>query len=196
MVNVFPERREYFEALGEFIQNFADVENFLKLLCSVLAQTDEKTSEILFSGYSINNSILFVDALIKEDKYQNSEVVSLSLVQLKIITAKRNKIVHRGVQFRQDSMKVMNILGRSTTKSNENFQIETADIISMANDLQSIHQALTAFMMRVTREMPAVISSGFMPDSFIEPFERAARAPWQYIPLEQRKAHRTPTQKS
>lgn len=56
MVDVFQERRDYFEALGEFIQNFAEVENFLKLLCSILAQTDPKTSEILFSNYSINHA--------------------------------------------------------------------------------------------------------------------------------------------
>lgn len=196
MVDVFQERRDYFEALGEFIQNFAEVENFLKLLCSILAQTDAKTSEILFSNYSINHAKTFIEATIKERGYKHSELALKCLSQLLIISQKRNKIIHLGVRFQDNNMLVSSMFSRTQDNKQNGFVIETKDIASMAKDLRSILNVMSAFLLRVSIKLPGTIFSGASPDSFIEPFERAARAPWQYIPLEQRKSDSAPTQES
>lgn len=196
MVDVFQERRDYFEALGEFIQNFAEVENFLKLLCSVLAQTDAKTSEILFSNYSINHAKTFIESTIKERGYEYSKLALKCLSQLLIISQKRNKIIHLGVRFQDNTMLVSSMFSRAQDNKQNGFAIETKDIASMAKDLRSILSAMSAFLLRVSTKLPGTVSSGPIPDILIESFERAAHAPWQYIPLEQRKSDSAPTQKS
>lgn len=104
----------YYEALGEFIDEFAKVEAALHLTLWRYAKTPAPIAQAVFSGVRVDGAISFINRIFEVADHSDEAKADLGHIfkQLKLINDARNLIIHYG------SVPVPNMLvGRVSTNA-------------------------------------------------------------------------------
>jgi hypothetical protein len=182
------EDKEYWQALGVFIEDFASIESLVFTYLFVCSRTPLPMARALFSGVHIEQGVSFIKRAWQVLPPSDSVKQDLEKVfdHLGEINAVRNSLVHHGSYLTETKERVTSDISRALTVDRiREHRISGEDLIQMSRDLLKIG---THIIVAVT-----------MSDASLE--ERAKRAPvlktaWHYKrPSTQRKKPRKPSRK-
>ena len=90
----------YYQALGKFVDTFANVEEILFLYLYASAGVDYDAARAIFSGVRIHDAVSFIKRIAEVGKAELSAALDDVLSQLLIINDVRNLILHHPVSGR------------------------------------------------------------------------------------------------
>ena len=141
------EDERYWSSLGHFVEMFAFVELQLLAVLTRFTGVSKDVARAIFSGVHVETAISFLRRT-QAIAWTNLDIEELgeALAQLKLITSKRNDIIHFGSSFNEDGSRLV------TTKAKALFpedvretRISSRVINAMLTDLSFIALELAAW---------------------------------------------------
>ncbi len=131
--------RAYYEALGRFIQMFAEVERIVALTFWAYAQTKPEIAKIVFSGVHLDHVRGFIKQLAEATKASDDAQADLEyvLAQLSDIEKARNGILHHGASEIAEGRGLVSNAWKAKAEPTE-FPISADDLVHMEADLRKI----------------------------------------------------------
>jgi hypothetical protein len=171
--------RAYRLALGEFVDLFSKVESFVRLCLRQYTKTPRSVANAVFSGVRVDTAINLLRRLRETEQIDNDKWKDLSDVisQIKIITDRRNDILHHGAQGVEDGIgRVTNALFAHIEERIVEFPISAEILEDMTSDLRKI-------MIHLYNQHLGRLKWPLSSDH--ERAREILREPWRYKPLPQ-----------
>lgn len=134
----------YWQALGSFIESFANIELVMFGLLAVYAKVSNKQTRALFSGTRVDAAIKLIRRLIAVEDPGELQRKELEIVfaQLSAINEARNDIVHYGSMVTTEGRMTTNI-SRAHLAENVTWRPISTDVVNaMTEDLHKIRTHL------------------------------------------------------
>ena len=162
----------YFAALGRFIVGYATAEHEVHKLARKLARVTDAKGRIIFSGMRLGDLAERVRGLLRATKASKKfyDEIDACIAQLDLVSAERNKLVHRFVVYRSGKIFVTNYPIAKSAEASENEVFELHDLENMNNDCFCINVRLTLVR---DRKLKAKMS---------REANQWLRGPWRYKP--------------
>jgi len=163
---------EYYEALGRFVQMFAEVEKVLAQTLWFYAKSRPEVAKIIFAGTQSEMAATYIKALAKATNASDAAKADLENVlhQFGIIRSARNDILHYGATLIAEGRGVVSNAWKAKAQPNE-FLISAEALVHMESDLRKI---IAHFGYRhLGRPWPVAAWN-------VQWLETTLRAPWQY----------------
>jgi hypothetical protein len=160
---------EYHLALGRFVTAFAEVETQLRWVCFTTVMPDWRFAGPLFGGLTVAQGVKTLRDLRKVKGGALDPELDRALIHLGTISEMRNAIMHRGVEFGEQSMQT----GRSMPNGRGQQLPTSAEALrDMRADLNTIKAAM---MIAVPIDDPSW-------RSWAQQLRSQAAIPWRYKP--------------
>jgi len=132
-------RAPYYEALGRFVDAFADVETAITLVLWHYAATPHEIARAVFSGVRVDAAIQFIRRLSNVIEIPRWDELDGVLAQLATINSVRNDLLHYGAKGSADgTLTVTNWFRALTTDRVKSYPISPQILLDMTADLQKI----------------------------------------------------------
>ena len=130
--------RAYYEALGRFVQMFAEVEKLIAQTLWAYAGTKAEVAKIVFAGTQSDTAAGYIKAVAKATNTNDETLADLEnvLQQFGIIRSIRNDILHYGANFIAEGRGLVSNAWKAKAEPTE-FPI-SADALLMERDLRKI----------------------------------------------------------
>jgi hypothetical protein len=161
---ITPDMREYWEALGRFVDIFALVENNMQLTLWHLAKVKAPIAPAIFSGTRVDTASNLIRRISEAKEWSQRRQARLTtlLTQLGEITRARNDLLHYGSLRSESGYEVTNLLYahipariRTTKISRDILDAMADDLMTICVELMDMRGAMKAFRsVRKGRLMP------------------------------------------
>jgi hypothetical protein len=129
----------YYEALGRFVQMFAEVEKIISQTLWFYAGTKAAVAKIIFAGTQSETAAGYIKAVAKATNASNESLDDLEnvLQQFGIIRGVRNDILHYGAKFIAEGKGLVSNAWKAKAEPTE-FPISADALLHMEKDLRKI----------------------------------------------------------
>jgi hypothetical protein len=131
--------RAYYEALGRFVQMFAEVEKVIAQTLWTYTGTKEEVAKIIFAGTQSDTAAGYIKAVAKATNASNESLADLEdiLQQFGILRGDRNSILHHGAEFIAEGKGRVSDAWKAKAEPTE-FPISADALLRMETDLRKI----------------------------------------------------------
>jgi hypothetical protein len=131
--------RAYYEALGRFVQMFAEVEKVITQTLWAYAGTKAEVAKIVFAGTQSETAAGYIKAVAKATNASDESLADLEnvLQQFGIIRGARNDILHYGAKFIAEGKGLVSNAWKAKAEPTE-FPISADALLHMETDLRKI----------------------------------------------------------
>jgi hypothetical protein len=167
-----PDDRQFYEAFGRFISNYAGAENAIHQLMRHISGLSEVKARLLFGGMRVADVSSRIKALLPASRKgpKARKDIEACLKQFNVIGLQRDKMVHRDMTFDGDGLQVSNHLTSRTIFGYEQDHFKLKDLQNMDLDCMII-------LLRLMR-----IISPRLGKSHRREFLAVLYEPWRYKP--------------
>jgi hypothetical protein len=158
----------YFAALGKFIVAYALAESAVHMLAGKALGVKDKKARIVFAGARLNDVATRLRSLIESRSEAVRKEVEECIQQLNAIGDRRDRFVHRLVQYNAGRLRVSNVFTAKSVALIEEEEFTIPDLRAMELDCSRI-------FLRLAR-----IRNPSMKKNDTREFRKSLRAPWRY----------------
>ncbi len=187
MIDYHPPREAgYWEALGRFIEAYAEIEHVISSTLWSFAKVSPPIAQAIFSGTRADAATKLINRILDGTKARKAikEEFAFIFAQLNLITEARNLIVHYETTHIGGKWVVTNRRIALDKKRLRQQPISVSILTQMSADLEKISIHLYLLFLRNEKAKRSNISE------IMHAFAQELLAPWQYKPLPNRPGKR------
>jgi hypothetical protein len=172
---------DYWHALGEFIQAFAEVEAEMQLLIWHETGVTGDMARAIFSGFRIDQAKDLINRVRETKGSGEDQRLKRAFAQLTLITKARNDIVHFGAKFVGDGFTVSNELAAHVPNRLRQFEVSPTTLRAMRDDIATIRYAITVAGLEISL-LGASPQEVEAQEPIVQMFKNFADDAWRYKP--------------
>jgi hypothetical protein len=138
-------RERYWRALGQFVDEFAEIEKLVYILLMLEAQVDHATAADEYGRMGVSQLLKRIRKARSAHDAPPHEILARGLEGLQVIKDRRDAVLHRGAQAARDGTLWVNDALWSTNP--KPFTISPGDLKDMIRDLPTIKACLVFYIM-------------------------------------------------
>jgi hypothetical protein len=171
-----PQQREYWEALGQFIDTFAECEAVMAFALESYSDVSPQVAKALFSGVRTDAAANYILRIleVRKDLAPDRETLQAAFTQMGHINRLRNDIVHHGARFKGEFPIVSNKRAALTRTRLRETLVSASLLDAVIEDLETINAQIR---LTLGKELPSAAL-------YLEHYGPDAQRPWRYKPAQ------------